>query len=188
MQHDPDKVAQAVLDNAQDFDSALEVLTNAVNEFLRVETVFDGKLKDEVVRELTKANKENLVAVIQLNQAHQQLQMREKFLGALLRQVETLPARYGNLHLPVEFVDTLEKLSSLKDKSYGELKLIASDIILQSRVRILTIALEQRRETRTVVVIDSHNLNLVLYVFVIRFHRLKSGRQSSVRHSLMALS
>jgi len=123
-----------VLAGAKDFTSAIEGVTNAVNEFLRVESVFDGKLKDEVVRELTKANKDSLATVIELNQAHQQLQMREKFVAAMLRQVETFPARYGNAHLPTEFVETLEKLTSLKDKAYGELKLIASDIILQSKV------------------------------------------------------
>ena len=123
-----------MLAGAKDFTSAIEGVTNAVNEFLRVESVFDGKLKDEVVRELTKANKDSLATVIELNQAHQQLQMREKFVAAMLRQVETFPARYGNAHLPTEFVETLEKLTSLKDKAYGELKLIASDIILQSKV------------------------------------------------------
>jgi len=113
---------------------AAEIATNAVTEFLRVETVFDGLLKDEVVRELTKANKANLATVIELNQAHQQLPMREKFISALLRRVDNLATRFGSARLPAEFVAVLSKLTALKDKTYGELKLAASDIILRSKV------------------------------------------------------
>jgi hypothetical protein len=51
-QHVPEKVAQALLANANDLDSAAEIVLNAVKEFLRVGIVFDGLLKDEVVREL----------------------------------------------------------------------------------------------------------------------------------------
>lgn len=110
-------------------------MLNAVNGFLRVETAFDGLLRDEVVRELTKANKSNLAAVIDVIQSHNQLSIREKFISALLRQLTNFATRFGSARFPDDFIATMSKVTSLKDKAYGELKLLASDIIHRSKVR-----------------------------------------------------
>jgi hypothetical protein len=103
---------------------------------LRVEGAFDGLLRDEAVRELTKANKDNLSIVIGLIQSHNQLSVREKFVSALLRQITNFATRYGSARFPDEFIATMSKITSLKDKVYGELKLLASDIILRSKARL----------------------------------------------------
>jgi hypothetical protein len=110
-------------------------VSNAVNDFLRVEVAFDGLLKDEVVRELTKANTGNLAVVIGMIQSHNQLSIREEFISALLRQITNFASRFGSARFPDDFIATMSKITSLKDKVYGELKILASDIILRSKVR-----------------------------------------------------
>jgi len=140
--HDPEEVAQTLLAGAHDLDSAADIVSNAVNEFLRVEGAFDGLLRDEAVRELTKANKDNLSIVIGLIQSHNQLSVREKFVSALLRQITNFATRYGSARFPDEFIATMSKITSLKDKVYGELKLLASDIILRSKI----LPFEERKE------------------------------------------
>jgi acetyl-CoA carboxylase/biotin carboxylase 1 len=51
----------------------LQALLPRLSEFLRVEKMFVGKLRDDVVREMTKANADNLSVVILENLAHQRL-------------------------------------------------------------------------------------------------------------------
>jgi acetyl-CoA carboxylase/biotin carboxylase 1 len=145
--HDPEKVAQDLLAGVNDPISAAELALNAVNEFLRVETVFDGLLKDEVIRELTKANKANLGTVIDLAQAQDQLLMREKFVSAVLRQVDNFATRVIRAPFPEEFVAALTRLTTLKGKAYGELKLIASDMILKSKILPFEDRQEELRKT-----------------------------------------
>ncbi len=148
-QHDPEKVAQALLAGANDLESAADIVSNAVNEFLRVELAFDGLLRDEAVRELTKANKENLSVVIGLIQSHNQLSIRENFISALLRQISNFATRFGSARFPEDFIATMSKITSLKDKVYGELKLLASDIILRSKVILDSISQFCMQECRT---------------------------------------
>jgi len=145
--HDPEAIAQSVLDDFKDLQSAVDFIDGVIKEFIRVESVFDGKVKDEAVRELAKSNKDNLKAVIEINQAHQQLEMREKFVSALLRQVDTFQRRYGSALLPENFVHTLDEIVSLKGKVYGELKLLASDIIIQSKIPPFEERLEELRRS-----------------------------------------
>jgi acetyl-CoA carboxylase/biotin carboxylase 1 len=132
--HDPDAIAQSVLAEIEDAASAVEFIDNSIKEFLRIENIFDGKVKDEVVRELTKSNVDSLGDVVEIALAYQETNMREKFISALLRQVDTFQGRYGPSALPDSFVETLGDVVSLEGKAYGELKLLASDIIIQSKV------------------------------------------------------
>ena len=131
---DPEAAVQLALGEAADLESAAEVVTNALNEFMRVENIFAGKLKDDVVRDLTKANADNLDVVIAENLAHQQLPMRTKLILAMLRQVESFNDRFGVNQLPKDLLDALEKLAAMEGKEYGEASLVADNIIRQSKV------------------------------------------------------
>jgi acetyl-CoA carboxylase / biotin carboxylase 1 len=131
---DPDAAAAAVLDEAKDAESAAAIVTEALNEYLRVEKLFVGKLQDDAVRELTKANAETLDVVIAENLAHQQLKARNALILAMLRQVETFADRFGVSQYPAPLLAALEDLGSLKEKAYGEIVLSADTIIRESKV------------------------------------------------------
>eukprot|EP00934_Nitzschia_sp_Nitz4_P007784 Nitzschia sp. Nitz4//scaffold73_size107353//70390//77204//NITZ4_004327-RA/size107353-processed-gene-0.30-mRNA-1//-1//CDS//3329557497//7774//frame0 len=117
-----------------DVETASHLVTDSINEFLRVENHFAGKLKDDVVREMAKANKKNLEIVIAENQAHMQLPERSALIQAMLRQVETFSDRYQADQLPEELSKALTDLSKLKGKPYGELALAADDLLRESKV------------------------------------------------------
>ena len=68
---DPDAAVQAAFESIADGDEAAKLVTEVLTEFLRVEKQFAGKLQDDVVRELTKANAESLDIVIAESMAHQ---------------------------------------------------------------------------------------------------------------------
>ena len=131
---DAEVVAQKPFEGVEDLESAAAIVTEAFNEFLRVESIFAGKLLDDVVRDLTKANAEDLDLVIAENQAHQQLRNRARLVLAMLRQVELFDDRFGAAGLPEPLMEVLGKLAELKDKVYGEIALAADEIIRQSKV------------------------------------------------------
>jgi len=131
---DAEAAAQAAFDESEDFESITTYISEIIDEFLRVETMFDGVLLDDAVRDMAKANPDSLETVISLNLAHQQLASRSKLVGAFLRQLETLPDRFGVQQLPEGLMTSLESLSKLKSKIYGDLTLSASGIIRASKV------------------------------------------------------
>jgi len=127
---DAEATSAAVLQDAEDMESVSEVVAETVDEFIRVETMFDSKLRDDVVRQMTKDNVDDLDTVIALNLAHQQLAMRSSLILTMLRQVELLPqpASY-----PQVMIDSLKKLTKLQDKNaYGAVSLAAENIVRQS--------------------------------------------------------
>ena len=131
---DPEAAAQAVLDGVTDADEAATTITDILSEFIRVESVFAGKLLDDVVRDITKANADTLDVVISENQAHQQLKMRSKLVLAMLRQVETFADRFGSTELPASLKDVLKQLAGMKEKVYGEIALASDNIIRQASI------------------------------------------------------
>jgi acetyl-CoA carboxylase/biotin carboxylase 1 len=131
---DPEAVAQAAFGGVTDIESATSLVTETLSEFLRVEKMFIGKLRDDVVREMTKANVDSLSVVISENLAHQQVKMRTRLISALLRQIETFGDRFGVGSLSDDLLAVLEQLAELKDKMYGEIGLAADTIIRQSKV------------------------------------------------------
>lgn len=131
---DPDAAAAAILNGVTDLETGASIVTETLNEFLRVEKLFAGKLQDDVVRELTKANTETLDVVIAENLAHLQLKARSALVLGMLRQVETFADRFGVTQLPADMLAALEDLSSLKEKAYGEIVLAADSIIRESKV------------------------------------------------------
>jgi hypothetical protein len=60
-----------------------QALLPRLSEFLRVEKMFVGKLRDDVVREMTKANADNLSVVILENLAPISRKMRTRLVLAL---------------------------------------------------------------------------------------------------------
>lgn len=145
---DAEAAVAALLGDASDMDAAAAVVEESVTEFVRVESMFDGKLKDDVVRQMTKDNADSLDNVINLNLAHQKLAGRTALLLSMLRQVETFQERFGAL--PSGVLKAMGELVELKDKNvYGELSLAAESIIRQSKVAPFETRIDELRSQLT---------------------------------------
>jgi len=131
---DAEAVASAALAEASDMGSSSAIVIEAIEEFMSVESIFDDQLLDDVVRNLAKANTEDLDVVIDLNLAHQQLLPRSKIISSLLRQTENFSERFGGESLPEELMESITKITTLKDKIYGDVLLDASAIIEGAKV------------------------------------------------------
>jgi acetyl-CoA carboxylase/biotin carboxylase 1 len=131
---DPEAAAAEILANVADDVEAAAIVTGTLNEFIRVEKLFAGKLLDDVVRDLTKANTNNLEVVISEGQAHQQLANRKKLVLSLLRQVGTLSERFGSTEMAPELKTVLKTMADMKEKAYGEIALAADELIRQSEI------------------------------------------------------
>lgn len=140
---DPDSLAAAALLESHDLETAAGIVAEALKEFVRVETIFADKLLDDVVRDLSKANAQNLRVVISENLAHQELKRRSKFVLAMLRQVETFGERFGADKMPEEFLSIVEELTNLKDKQYGEILLAADSILRNANVPSFSIRVDE---------------------------------------------
>ena len=131
---DAEAAAQAALADATDLASASAAVVDAFNEYLRVETIFDGKLKDDVVRQLAKDNSASLETVVDINRAHGLKDARSKLVLGLLRQVETFSDRFGESTLPDDLLAALDQLSNLTGREYGEITIAADSIIRQTKI------------------------------------------------------
>lgn len=139
---DPDSLAAAALLEADSIESAANIVTEALTEFVRVEKIFADKLLDDVVRDLSKANAQNLQVVISENQAHLELKLRSKFVLALLRQVETFSERFGAA-MPEGLLSVVEELTNLKDKQYGEILLAADSIMRNANIPSFSVRVDE---------------------------------------------
>ncbi|GKY96267.1 hypothetical protein MPSEU_000586300 [Mayamaea pseudoterrestris] len=142
---DPDATTQAAFNDLATIDDASALVSETLSEFLRVEQLFVGKLRDDVVRELTKSNSANLDVVIAENQAKLKLKNRLQLVLAMLRQVETFVDRFGVAQLPEGLMTVLAPIAALKDKDYGEVALAADDIIRLSKIRPFDDRLDELR-------------------------------------------
>ena len=131
---DVEQIVAASMTPFTDLESAATFVSNTIESYLAVENMFEGRILDDVVLDMIKANKDSLDKVISANMAHQQLDMRNRLVLALLRQVETFSDRYGASALPESLMSSLNKLAQLKGKEYGEITLSAGHIIRQSKV------------------------------------------------------
>lgn len=131
---DPEAAASAVFEEFDDVEAAAQLVTDTLSGFLAVENQYIGKLEDDVVRDLAKANPDELDVVIDTNLAHQQLKMRSALVLAMLRQVETFADRFGVTALPDDLLAVLEEASQLKEKAYGEIAIASDAIIRQSKI------------------------------------------------------
>ena len=128
-----DAVVPRAFEMNADMESAAKLAVDTIEEFLRVEALFAGKLLDDVVRELTKANVDSLDVVVNDNLAHQQLKSRSLLILAVLRQVETLAFRFGE-SLPEEVLESIQKLAKISGSEYGELNVAADMLIREAKV------------------------------------------------------
>jgi len=132
---DAEAAVAALFADAGDIESVSAIVEENINNFMQVESMFDGKLKDDVVRQMTKDNAEDLDAVISTNLAHQQLAQRSQLVLAMLRQVASLQDKVGASQLGESVLSTLQQLANLSDKNaYGEITLSAESIIRNSKV------------------------------------------------------
>lgn len=146
---EPEEAIQKAFEKVTTAEDAATYATEILNEYLRVESMFDGKLKDDVVRDMTKANAGALNVVIAENQAHMHLQARNRLVLSTLRQIEIFGDRFQSPSITPELEDALERMSALKEKAYGELKLTADSIIRQSKVPPFAERVAELRSTLT---------------------------------------
>ena len=133
--YDIDATVAAAFFETTDLDSASDLVVEVVEEYMRVESMFDSKLKDDAVRQMTKDNAESLDVVISTNLAHQQLKRRNNLILSMVRQIESFAARFGQGSTPDRVYEVLGKLSTLDDKaSYGEVGIAAENLVRESKV------------------------------------------------------
>jgi len=143
---DVEATVAAALQAAGTKEDAAELVVNAVNDFVRVESLFDGKLKDDVVRQLTKDNAETLDDVISLNQAHAQITKRSEVMISMMRQIDLFNDRFGQGSIPSSVFEALETLTKFQDKRvYGEVAIAAEKIIRDAKVPAFEIRIEDLR-------------------------------------------
>eukprot|EP00554_Chaetoceros_debilis_P010506 CAMPEP_0194110112 /NCGR_PEP_ID=MMETSP0150-20130528/9428_1 /TAXON_ID=122233 /ORGANISM="Chaetoceros debilis, Strain MM31A-1" /LENGTH=2089 /DNA_ID=CAMNT_0038799207 /DNA_START=48 /DNA_END=6317 /DNA_ORIENTATION=+ len=143
---DPDATIAAAFQGTTDIESASNLAVEAIEEFVRVEAMFDGKLKDDVVRQMTKDNADTLDTVIAVNLAHQKLKQRNALMLALVRQIDTFTNRFGQGSLSDSISESLEKLTKFEDKkSYGEVSLAAENIIRSSKIPGFDLRIDELR-------------------------------------------
>jgi len=141
---DPVAVAQQAFDSS-DSVAASELVVNALNEFVRVESQFDGMIIDDVVRSLTKANEDSLDIVIAENLAHGQLKRRSELMLSLIRQLDTFQDRYGSA-VPDTVIEALDGVAALKGKAYGEVTLAAGEKVREANVPSFDVRLAELRD------------------------------------------
>ncbi len=145
--YDVEATVAAAFQDTEDIESASALAAEVVEEFVRVESMFDGKLKDDVVRQMTKDNADNLDAVIALNLAHQNLKRRTSLLLSMIRQIESFSDRFGQGSTPESLYSALSKLSELTDKkAYGEVSIAAENLIRESKVPGFDVRLDELRK------------------------------------------
>ena len=131
---DPEAATRDVMEQLSNIEEASAIVADTLNEFLRVESLFADKVVNDAVRDLTKANADNLEVVIREVQAHQNLSQRIKLVLAMLRQVEIFSDRYGEQQLSAELLAVLRKISNLEGKVYGEVSVAAETIVRLSKI------------------------------------------------------
>jgi len=131
---EPEEVVQKAFEEIADVEAASAYATEILNEFTRVEDLFDGKLKDDVVRDMAKANAESLDVVIAENQAHISLPTRNRLVLSTLRQIDLFEDRFGSAAIPDDLEAAMEKVNELSEKKYGELALAADSILRSSKI------------------------------------------------------
>jgi acetyl-CoA carboxylase/biotin carboxylase 1 len=131
---EPEAAVQAAFAEISDKEAAAALVTSTLTEYLRVENMFAGKLKDDVVRDMAKANTESLDVVIAENQAHMSLQLRSRLALAMIREVDTFGDRFRSPDIPEDLGAALEDVANLKEKVYGELSIAADSLLRQSKV------------------------------------------------------
>ena len=130
---EPEEAIQKAFEDISDIEAASTYATEILNEFTRVENMFDGKLKDDVVRDMAKANAKSLGVVISENQAHMNLATRNRLVLSTIRQIELFDSRFNSAEISEDLEAAMKAVSALGQKTYGELALAADSIIRSSK-------------------------------------------------------
>jgi len=144
--NDPNAVAQNAFAEAGDAEAIMNLVTSTLTEFVRVEKIFDGKVLDDVVRDLTKTEAKNLGAAVADIRAHQKLGLRVELVLSMLRQVADFRERFNVDTLPESLLGALSQLTTLEDKVYGDLKLISDAIIQDANQKPFDERVEELRD------------------------------------------
>eukprot|EP00536_Pseudo-nitzschia_multiseries_P003372 jgi/Psemu1/318156/estExt_fgenesh1_pm.C_520003 len=131
---EPEEAVQKAFGVITDAEEATTYATEILNEFTRVENMFDSKLKDDVVRDMAKANVDSLDVVIAENQAHMSLSTRNRIVLSTLREIDLFEDRFGSSDMSGDLEAAMEKITSLKEKKYGELVLAADSLLRSAKV------------------------------------------------------
>ncbi|CAM9330367.1 unnamed protein product [Chrysoparadoxa australica] len=115
-------------------DDIMANVSALLNEYLAVEELYAGQAStDAVTASLIKANKESLDSVIEISLAHQLLGPRNKLVLSLLRALDTLTDRFGDWKLSEELSASIKKITKLEGKPYGEVALVAGQLLEESK-------------------------------------------------------
>lgn len=133
---------------------ACSILNSIIDRYLAVESIFAGKKSDSVMRELTREKGSDLDGLLKLVLAHARIKQSTRLVISLLKQAPTLPQRvmggpigWADDHSPIsdDFRASIERLSNLRGADYGELALIASNILLEKRLPSIDKRLDELR-------------------------------------------
>ncbi|VEU44842.1 unnamed protein product [Pseudo-nitzschia multistriata] len=131
---EPEEAVQKAFSDISDAEEASSYATEILTEFARVENMFDNKLKDDVVRDMAKANAETLDVVIAENQAHMSLNSRNRVVLSTLREIDLFEDRFGATEMSADLEAAMETITALQEKKYGELALAADTMLRSSKI------------------------------------------------------
>lgn len=109
--------------------------------------MFDGKLKDDVVRDMAKANADSLDIVIAENQAHMNLNIRNRLVLSTLRQIALFEDRFNSADINEDLESAMKTVVSLEGKAYGESALSADSILRSSKAPPFAERVTELKET-----------------------------------------
>jgi len=144
---EPEEAIQKAFGGVSDIAEASSYATEILNAFTRVEYMFDGKLKDDVVRDMAKANVESLDVVISENQAHMNLATRNRLVLSTLRQIALFEDRFNSAEINDDLETAMQAVSSLEEKTYGESALLADSILRDSKSPPFSERVNELKET-----------------------------------------
>jgi len=135
-EHSVGPLVQTVVESSNSDADPIRIEENIaalLDEFIAVEKEFDSKALNSAIFDVRKTQ-DNDRNAIQMIAAHLNLARRLDLVLSLLRQLGQFPDRFPNKNTMSPILQaSLEKLSELKDKNYGEVRLSADDLLTRFR-------------------------------------------------------
>ena len=138
------------------WERATTVLEQIIQRYLSVESVFEGKPMDAVMQQLIRSNSSNLTPVLNQVRAHMRSKQRQDLILSLLKQAPTLPQRvlsrgpisWADDHAPISdsLRGNIEALSKLRGNEYGDIAVVASNILIERRLPSIDKRLEELKK------------------------------------------
>jgi len=130
-----ENLVQGIMSGVASADEAADAVAALLQRFCAVESVFAGKVMDDVNQQLVKDKKDALAEVLAVNMAHAQFTNRQNALLFLLRQFASLSiAKFGERPMTADLTAALENLSGLEGKEYGTLKIEATSLLREASI------------------------------------------------------